>query len=611
MSDILLESIRAFVLLVLVVFLATKGRSRVFGTGRGCNWITAGFCLLLFGSVIDITDNFQSLNRFVVVGDTVVQAFLEKVVGYLGGVVVLAVGFLLWIPRELAERKRVEDKQSDESDLLVMTLENIDQGISAVDSDLRLVAFNKKFFDLLDFPADRFQLGDPFEKFIRFNAERGEYGRGDIDELVRDRVALARKVEPHHFHRVRPNGSVIEIRGKPVEGQGFVTTYTDITEQVRAEKALQESEKLVRNLLDHSPAIIAIRDTEGRFRLINRAYERMFGLKNEQVVGKSLRDVMPEAFSEDLSDYDRTVIETGKPMIHEHRADLTYGGDTLMSVRFPIIDEKGAVAAVGSIATDVTDARMAEQNLHMALMKAEQASRAKSEFLANASHELRTPLNSIIGFSDVLKMETFGPLGSDENKEYVEFINRSGKHLLQVIGGILDLSKIEAGEEILTEEEIDLIELVVEASNLVRAQAAENGLSLHEEIAADLPPLCADRLKIYQILLNLLSNAIKFTPEGGTVTTRAFIDAEGRMTISVQDTGIGIAAGDLEIIMEPFGQVGEAYTRSMGGTGLGLALVKSMAELHGATVAVESELGKGTTVTTRFPSERTLSSTGL
>jgi len=611
MSDILLESIRAFVLLVLVVFLATKGRSRVFGTGRGCNWITAGFCLLLFGSVIDITDNFQSLNRFVVVGDTVVQAFLEKVVGYLGGVVVLAVGFLLWIPRELAERKRAEDKQSHESDLLVMTLENIDQGISAVDSDLRLVAFNKKFFDLLDFPADRFQLGDPFEKFIRFNAERGEYGRGDIDELVRDRVALARKFEPHHFHRVRPNGSVIEIRGKPVEGQGFVTTYTDITEQVRAEKALQESEKLVRNLLDHSPAIIAIRDTEGRFRLINRAYERMFGLKNEQVVGKSLRDVMPEAFSEDLSDYDRTVIETGKPMIHEHRADLTYGGDTLMSVRFPIIDEKGAVAAVGSIATDVTDARMAEQNLHMALMKAEQASRAKSDFLANASHELRTPLNSIIGFSDVLKMETFGPLGSDENKEYVEFINRSGKHLLQVIGGILDLSKIEAGEEILTEEEIDLIELVVEARNLVRAQAAEKGLSLHEEIAADLPPLCADRLKIYQILLNLLSNAIKFTPEGGTVTTRAFIDAEGRMTISVQDTGIGIAAGDLEIIMEPFGQVGEAYTRSMGGTGLGLALVKSMAELHGATIAVESELGKGTTVTTRFPSERTLSPTGL
>jgi len=611
MSDILLESIRAFVLLVLVVFLATKGRSRVFGTGRGCNWITAGFCLLLFGSVIDITDNFQSLNRFVVVGDTVVQAFLEKVVGYLGGVVVLAVGFLLWIPRELAERKRAEDKQSHESDLLVMTLENIDQGISAVDSDLRLVAFNKKFFDLLDFPADRFQLGDPFEKFIRFNAERGEYGRGDIDELVRDRVALARKFEPHRFHRVRPNGSVIEIRGKPVEGQGFVTTYTDITEQVRAEKALQESEKLVRNLLDHSPAIIAIRDTEGRFRLINRAYERMFGLKNEQVVGKSLRDVMPEAFSEDLSDYDRTVIETGKPMIHEHRADLTYGGDTLMSVRFPIIDEKGAVAAVGSIATDVTDARMAEQNLHMALMKAEQASRAKSDFLANASHELRTPLNSIIGFSDVLKMETFGPLGSDENKEYVEFINRSGKHLLQVIGGILDLSKIEAGEEILTEEEIDLIELVVEARNLVRAQAAEKGLSLHEEIAADLPPLCADRLKIYQILLNLLSNAIKFTPEGGTVTTRAFIDAEGRMTISVQDTGIGIAAGDLEIIMEPFGQVGEAYTRSMGGTGLGLALVKSMAELHGATIAVESELGKGTTVTTRFPSERTLSPTGL
>jgi len=249
------------------------------------------------------------------------------------------------------------------SDLLAMTLEYMDQGISMVDADLNVVLFNSRFLELLDFPSDQFRHGDPFEKFIRFNAERGEYGPGDIDQLVQDRVKQARKFEPHQFVRTKADGIIVEIRGRPVPDGGFVTTYTDVTEQKRAEAALIESDELLRNLLDHSPSIIAIRDTNGRFKLINTAYEKMFDITNAEAKGKSLNEIMPNDFSEALSEYDQMVIETKKPLIHEHPAALKNGGDTLLSVRFPLIDDQGSVVAVGSIATDVTQMRYTEQAL--------------------------------------------------------------------------------------------------------------------------------------------------------------------------------------------------------------------------------------------------------
>jgi len=259
------------------------------------------------------------------------------------------------------------------------------------------------------------------------------------------------------------------------------------------------------------------------------------------------------------------------------------------------------------LTSEVVKHQLTEAQLHDAKAKAEQASLAKTEFLANMSHELRTPLNSIIGFSQMLEAETFGSLGNDINKEYVEIIHNSGSHLCKIIGDILDLSKIEAGEEKLEEENVEIHQVVSECIEMMRDRAAKKRLSLPVVIQPELPAVLADRLKVKQMLLNLQSNAIKFTSDGGEVRTEVLMDEQRSIQLRVHDTGIGISPKDQKTVLEPFGQAGDTYTRSHDGTGLGLALVKSQIELHGGTIKLESELGKGTTVTLLFPPERTLS----
>ena len=239
--------------------------------------------------------------------------------------------------------------------------------------------------------------------------------------------------------------------------------------------------------------------------------------------------------------------------------------------------------------------------------KAEMANEAKSEFLANMSHELRTPLNAIIGFSEIIKTETFGPVGSPKYREYAKDINDSGQHLLAVITDILDLSKIEAGKLDLQEETVDIAKVVDSCVVLVSERALDAGLTLVTEVAEDLPPLRADGRKLKQILINLLSNAIKFTPDGGMVTLKVWQRRDGDYVFQVADTGIGIAPYDMARVLAPFGQVDSTLARKVEGTGLGLPLTKSLVEMHGGSFDLQSELGAGTTVTVRLPAKRIMS----
>jgi len=248
-------------------------------------------------------------------------------------------------------------------EILTNALDHLDQGLSVLDGNLRLVLINRRFMELLDFPPEIIGVGTLLEDVFRFNAERGEYGDGNVEDQVRERMDLARKLEPHRFERVRPDGVVIEVVGNPLPDGGFVTTYTDITEKRRSEEQLRERTELLRNVLDHSPAIIAVRDREGRFQLVNRAYEETFGVSGGDLKGKTVRDLMPNDFANDLASYDRQVLETGEPMIHEHPAALKNGGDMLFSVRFPIRDAAGNVSGVGSIATDISEIKWAEKAL--------------------------------------------------------------------------------------------------------------------------------------------------------------------------------------------------------------------------------------------------------
>jgi two-component system, cell cycle sensor histidine kinase PleC len=235
-----------------------------------------------------------------------------------------------------------------------------------------------------------------------------------------------------------------------------------------------------------------------------------------------------------------------------------------------------------------------------AKIRAEKASRAKSEFLANMSHELRTPLNAILGFSEVMKSEVFGPLGKPIYIEYSGHIHASGDHLLGLINDILDLSRIEAGSLSLKMSPVDLADLGRDAISMVTPRAASAGSQLELEIAPGLPEFMADQRALRQVLLNLLSNAVKFTPKDGVIALFAHRDADG-LVFGVRDTGAGIAPGDLKKVFEPFGQGQHDIAVNEKGTGLGLPIVKGLVEAHGGTVALESVVNCGTTVTVRFP----------
>ena len=250
------------------------------------------------------------------------------------------------------------------------------------------------------------------------------------------------------------------------------------------------------------------------------------------------------------------------------------------------------------------DLKKLAQASAQAEQKADAANRAKSTFLANMSHELRTPLNAIIGFSEMMQHEALGPVGSARYRGYADDINQSGMHLLGLVNDLLDLSKIEAGKMELSEDLVDIGQLIADCLVLVRDAAARAGIELLIDKDPGLPLVYADERKLKQILLNLLSNAVKFSGEGGAVEIMAAVAASGALDISVRDSGAGIKPEDMAKALEPFGQLQSAVDSGQVGTGLGLPLSRKLAELHGGTLEIESVAGRGTTVQLRIPAER-------
>jgi len=245
-----------------------------------------------------------------------------------------------------------------------------------------------------------------------------------------------------------------------------------------------------------------------------------------------------------------------------------------------------------------------EDFLKQAKDEAEYAAQIKGKFLANMSHELRTPLNAVIGFSEVIISEIFGPVGSKKYLEYAHDINSSGLHLLDLINDILDFSKIEAGEQKINEEKVEIDVLVNECIRLTQQRAIENDINIKLEFDPLLPQIFADRRMIKQILINLLSNAVKFTPTGGRIITSVQLLENEGMKISVSDNGIGIREGDIERALTPFVQVDNDKSRKYHGTGLGLPLSKNLAEMHEGRLELISKYGEGTVVTLYLPRDR-------
>lgn len=235
---------------------------------------------------------------------------------------------------------------------------------------------------------------------------------------------------------------------------------------------------------------------------------------------------------------------------------------------------------------------------------AQEADRAKTEFLANMSHELRTPLNAVIGFSDVMRTEALGPIGSPKYQEYVRDINESGHLLLSLINDLLDMSKIESGKEELVEESVTLQSSVETALKLVSDRIRKKDIVVEVDIDPTMASLWADERKVKQILTNLFSNAVKFTPNNGSISVKAWCRPESGFVVQVADTGIGIAPEEIPKALSKFGQIESSLSRDYDGTGLGLPLAKSYVELHGGSLDLQSEKDVGTTVSLRFPASR-------
>jgi signal transduction histidine kinase len=247
-----------------------------------------------------------------------------------------------------------------------------------------------------------------------------------------------------------------------------------------------------------------------------------------------------------------------------------------------------------------------EVDLMLARDHAESASRAKSEFLAIMSHELRTPLNAILGFAEMMQRGSFGPLGHKRYDEYVGDIHSSGRHLLEMVNDILDLTKAEAGKLELFDESVAVAEIADAACRMVAPQARARHIMIGNRISRSLPMLRGDERRLTQIMLNFVSNAVKFSNDGGRVELDAFVDQDGSFAVVVRDNGIGIAEADIPRVMQIFQQADNGHTRRYGGTGLGLPLAKKLIELHGGELILESMQGAGTRIMARFPASRVI-----
>ena len=264
------------------------------------------------------------------------------------------------------------------------------------------------------------------------------------------------------------------------------------------------------------------------------------------------------------------------------------------------LEQASTEAEVVAVLRDVTDRKIQEQALELARTAAEQADASKTRFLATMSHELRTPLNAIIGFSEMIVQEDLLMVDAARRKEYAQLINDSGQHLLSVVNGILDMSKMDSGNFEISPEPFAPRAALLHCCNLLALKARENGVDLATRLPEDLPAMTGDPRAFKQIGLNLVANAIKFTERGGSVTVSAAVEGS-RLMLRVTDTGVGIAADDLQRIGDPFFQAGKTYQRKHEGTGLGLSIVKGLVGLHHGEIIVQSEVGEGTTVTVALP----------
>ncbi|HWA49289.1 MAG TPA: ATP-binding protein [Dongiaceae bacterium] len=499
-------------------------------------------------------------------------------------------------------------------------------GIAVWDAEDRLVAFNEAYRHLV-YPGLEHEvyLGRRFPDLARlYYSLAGNCTEGvSAAQMYAERMARRREPGEPGEH-ITPDRSfrVVEL---PTAAGGLIGVYIDVTEEHRNEQAAREGEGRLRALFENLRNIAYCHGQQGSSRTsYDQAGVRIYGRDAPALFGTISAEGVADVdmwhaaiHPEDRPRYlemERRRREDGEVYDIEFRFIHPATGQTRWAreVAWVVEDPGSGARSFDSYIIDITEAKQREDELSKtqarlmsALTQVNQASRAKSTFLANMSHELRTPLNAIIGFAQMIADEQVGPGVSPAYRDYARSILSGGHHLLGVINEILDLSKIEAGKMELSEGDVILADLVKEACDLMSGQFAAKNQRLDIDLACGALRLHADRQKLLQILMNVLGNAHKFVGPNGCVTLSAARAANGDLVLAIADNGPGMTAEEMEIAWAPFGRINDSLT-TVEGTGLGLPLSRSFAELHGGTLEMESSKGHGTTLRLRLPAARIL-----
>lgn len=510
------------------------------------------------------------------------------------------------LEREAAKREQLNSvlRKSEEENRSV--IDSVSDIIFETDTSGKILFLNATWHKITGFEPEQSRGTD---LFIMLHPQEQEKQRKDFLALVK-----GQKQPYRSFTRLRTSDgsfraielSISMIRQDESKTLRVVGTLTDVEERRRAERALGEAEKKYRAIVENAAGGIFQLTPEGVYLSANPALARILGYRDSEELLRSVKNANESIYfnARERQFFLKELDGAGIINNYETQAVRKDGSRIWVNENVRVVrDEQGGVLFYEGSLEDITQRKEAEMGLREATIHSDLANRAKSEFLANMSHELRTPLNSIIGFSEIIKNETFGALGQNAYKEYANDIHESGRKLLNIINEILDIAKIEAGERHLNEQVVDVYALMEASVKLLDGKARANNITV-SNMLRDVPRIVGEELAVKQVFVNILSNAIKFTPSGGRVTVTNEIDSDGSLNLSITDTGVGLDESEIEKALSPFGQIENTFNRVNAGTGLGLTLSDALMKLHDGRLELFSQKGIGTTVTIIFPADR-------